>query len=160
MKTEMFLVICFLVGVLIFYLLKQSCGCSAVVEGQTLHPDLPCNTEEYSNDPFVGSIDNDCNTCLITQLNDQTRENLQEALGAPNFSGSANIGSYIEVLNLVANQGREFLEGVPSDLEIMWEYCSGIDFDTVPFITNLINRIPPPSSGSSEPSPTTGCCSR
>ncbi len=32
MKTEICLVICFLVGVLVFYLLKQSCGC-AVVEG-------------------------------------------------------------------------------------------------------------------------------
>ena len=38
MKTEMFLVICFLVGVLIFYLLKQSCGCSAVVEGNAPPP--------------------------------------------------------------------------------------------------------------------------
>ena len=35
MKTEMCLVICFLVGVLVFYLLKQSCGCAAVVEGQS-----------------------------------------------------------------------------------------------------------------------------
>ena len=35
MKTEMCLVVCFLVGVLVFYLLKQGCGCAAVVEGQT-----------------------------------------------------------------------------------------------------------------------------
>ena len=34
MNRELCLVICFFVGVLVFYLLKQSCGCkSTVVEG-------------------------------------------------------------------------------------------------------------------------------
>jgi hypothetical protein len=33
MNQELCLVICFFVGVLIFYLLKKSCGCGAVVEG-------------------------------------------------------------------------------------------------------------------------------
>ena len=41
MKTELCLVICFFVGVLLFYLLKQSCGCGAVVEG--LRTTTPCN---------------------------------------------------------------------------------------------------------------------
>ena len=39
MNSEMCLVICFLVGILLFYLLKQSCGCSAVVEGKDTGPD-------------------------------------------------------------------------------------------------------------------------
>ena len=33
MNRELCLVICFLVGVAVFYLLQQSCGCNAVVEG-------------------------------------------------------------------------------------------------------------------------------
>jgi hypothetical protein len=33
MNREVCLVICFFVGVLIFYLLKQNCGCDTVVEG-------------------------------------------------------------------------------------------------------------------------------
>ena len=33
MNRELCLVICFFVGVLVFYLLKHSCGCNTVVEG-------------------------------------------------------------------------------------------------------------------------------
>ena len=39
MNQELCLVICFFVGVLVFYLLKQNCGCDTVVEGLA---DPPC----------------------------------------------------------------------------------------------------------------------
>jgi hypothetical protein len=36
MNRELCLVICFFVGVLVFYLLKQSCGCKSTVEGNVV----------------------------------------------------------------------------------------------------------------------------
>jgi hypothetical protein len=49
MKMEMCLVICFLVGVLVFYLLKQSCGCKTV-EGQQEEERLFADLGKISED--------------------------------------------------------------------------------------------------------------
>ena len=62
MKTEMCLVICFLVGVLVFYLLKQSCGCSAVVEGQDQCQDQ--NLQENASCTTATNRNGVCKTCF------------------------------------------------------------------------------------------------
>ena len=49
MNQILCLLICFFVGVLVFYLLKNTCGCK-VVEGQTCKPDPASNPAEGTGD--------------------------------------------------------------------------------------------------------------
>jgi hypothetical protein len=60
MNTELCLVICFFVGVLVFFLLKQSCGCGAVVEGQEIRYSGYC--------PDAGVPVLDCGKVMINPL--------------------------------------------------------------------------------------------
>jgi len=78
MKTELCLIICFITGVLIFYLLKQSCGCGSIEGNGGGTPD------DGSDEDWVS-----CNDCVTTYLQmPNANTNLNNILSFCNSSDS------------------------------------------------------------------------
>ena len=138
MKTELCLIICFFVGVLVFYLLKQSCGCK-VVEGQscigeigvgrsTLCKDCSCFAESAAQ-----NVLNDGGT--QAQANAAAREACIDSYGYPLYTGCTWDSGPSSNNNLLGSQGSAPASGpAPApqccqmydgyDIEV-WN-CSGI----------------------------------
>ena len=94
MKTELCLVICFFVGVLIFYLLKQSCGCDTVVEGGGTN-----NNNNNSSDNSSSS--NNIGPCVYPT-------GMHAVLGCMPATGEQNSNEYRQSLTNCINCVEEY----------------------------------------------------
>jgi len=72
MNQMLCLLICFFVGVLVFYLLKKTCGCGTVVEGQTCSPTNTSGLDDQGNICALNDGKTNCvneNGCSYTPKN-------------------------------------------------------------------------------------------
>ena len=158
MKTEMCLVICFLVGVLVFYLLKQSCGCK-VVEGQITTNIL--DAAGSMTDAVVQGAEGEIQNVLETVEDvSQDGEESNDPPCPDNLGCSVCLGNHITNPGLLADfamaiGNREFdivdtYNSLSQEFKDAWQRCYG---GVAPQQVVAAGPSPPSPPGPSPPGP-------